>query len=89
MIFVDFLCLERIVPLDALNKSTTPANSTQIQCEDQFFLSNGICLPRCGEWKQYDNTVSVVTDTAIIISAVVGLGCGIFMLIFSCWNKKM
>ena len=36
-----------------------PNNSSQIKCSNQFYLSNGTCLPLCDELSFYSNQLSV------------------------------
>ena len=85
-----YVCVHFIGSSEILGVIDQPANSTQITCKDPFFFSNGTCLPQCGKWKQYDDRTSVAVDTIVILSAVLGLGAGALVLIFSCiWRKKM
>ena len=65
-------------------------SSTQVTCKDTFYFSNGTCLPQCGRWKIIDDNMAVAVNAVVIISAIVGLGCGVLVMISSCiWRKKM
>ena len=76
--------------LEVIGGSNLSPNSTRTFCTDSFLFSNGTCVPQCGKWKQYDDEMSLALDIFAIISAVIGLGSGILVLLFSCiWHKHM
>ena len=62
----------------------------QITCKDTFYLSDGACVPQCGRWKISNDETAVAVAAIVFISAIIGLGSGILVMILSCiWRKKM
>ena len=64
----------------------------QLLCNKGFYLNEsiGICLPECGKWNLYSDSVETVLHTAMIISGSIGLIAGILGLVYSCiYYKQM
>ena len=67
------------------NQSAVPSS---INCSDTFFASNGVCLPRCDKWKQYQEGLSTTVDAVVLASAIARIALGTFALVASCVNRK-
>ena len=62
-------------------------NDSEVQCNDQFYLSNGTCLPLCDKLNFYSDELM---NNSLIIESIAAIIFGIVLLISTCiWRNKM
>ena len=75
---------------ETIRSNNNNSSSDEITCQVDFFLDNGTCRPKCGEWgintKQAAAAIKVLEITATIIGIIGGI---IFLAISLLRYKKM
>ena len=73
---------------ETIQSNNSNSSSDKISCQVDFFLDNGTCRPKCGEWgintKQATAALRAVDITAVII----GIIGGIIVLVLSLLRYK-
>lgn len=59
-----------------------------INCSKGFFLRNGTCLPRCGEWNVFSDPFAKAVDVAQIASGCLTVVFGLILIVGSLIDYK-
>ena len=64
-------------------------NCSDIICREGFFCDSDIqCVPQCGVWSQYSNSVNTAVNTLTLISVCCGVIGGVGVLIVAALRRK-
>ena len=64
---------------------------SNITCSDGFYCDDGFnaCIPLCGTWSQYSESVNIAIDFFILLSTCFGMlgGIGVLIVAGIRWKK--
>ena len=84
-----FYYATEMTPFDSGNATAVPhANPVQIQCNDEFILSNGTCQPLCNKWKIVSAVLSHGTFALTVMLAIAAGVFGVILLMFAYKRRK-
>ena len=71
------------------SESATEEDNCTVNCSSGFYCTaNNTCNPQCGSWEQHSHDVVVAVDTAVILSACIGVVAGITVFVVAGVRRK-
>ena len=73
---------------ETTESNNTNSSSDEITCQVDFFLDNGTCRPKCGEWGINTKQARAVIKALEITASIIGIIGGIIALVLSLVRYK-